>query len=168
MQISPLTLELAHICEEQFSRIGYTKPDGYFLTCLEEQSRGLFRCLVAHESDQYAGHIKLVWASHHPYFIRESIPEIQDLNVLPNQRGRGLGTSLIRQCERIARERSPVVGIGVGLHPGYNNAQRLYSKLGYILDGQGMHYKDKPVERGKSYPVDDELILYFTKTITPK
>lgn len=168
MQISPLTPKLARICEEQFSRIGYTKPEGYFLTCFEEQSRGLFRCLVAHDSDEYAGHIKLVWASHHPHFIRESIPEIQDLNVLPNHRCRGLGTSLIQRCEQIARERSPTVGIGVGLHPGYNNAQRLYSKLGYILDGEGVHYEGKPIEMGKSYPFDDELILYFTKTSFPE
>ncbi len=68
-------------------------------------------------------------------------------------------------CESAAAAQHDEIGIGVGLHPGYNNAQRLYSKLGYVLDGHGVHYKNQPVTMGQAYPFDDELVVYFTKML---
>ncbi len=65
------------------------------------------------------------------------IPEIQDLNVLPPFRRKGIATMLLDRAEAEVACRSDVVGIGVGLHPGYNDAQRLYVKRGYIPDGLG-------------------------------
>jgi hypothetical protein len=72
---------------------------------------------------------------------------------------------LIARCESAALERASTIGIGVGLHPGYNNAQKLYAKLGYKLDGHGVYYGDSPVVMGESYPFDDNLIIHFTKTL---
>jgi hypothetical protein len=58
-----------------------------------------------------------------------------------------------------------VVGIGVGLHPGYNVAQRLYVKRGYIPDGRGITYHNRYVEEGMKVVLDDDLVLHLTKTI---
>lgn len=39
----------------------------------------------------------------------------------------------------------------------------LYVKRGYIPDGKGVAYNYIPVMPGEKYPVDDDLVLWFTK-----
>jgi len=56
--------------------------------------------------------------------------------------------------------------IGVGLHPGYKQAQKLYAKRGYIPDGRGVTYCDRYVEEGASVVLDDDLVLHLTKRLT--
>jgi hypothetical protein len=58
-----------------------------------------------------------------------------------------------------------VVAIAVGLHPGYNAAQVLYVKRGYVPDGLGVTYGDRFVQEGESLPFDDSLVLHFTKRL---
>jgi hypothetical protein len=58
---------------------------------------------------------------------------------------------------------SSVVGIGVGLHPGYNVAQQLYVGRGYVPDGRGVSYRDRYILEGEHVVLDDELLLHFTK-----
>ncbi|MDQ2841742.1 MAG: GNAT family N-acetyltransferase [Acidobacteriota bacterium] len=90
------------------------------------------------------------------------IPEIQDLNVLPGFRRKGIATQLLDRAECEIASRSEVVGIGVGLHPGYNDAQRLYGKRGYIPDGQGITYRDRYLRQGEQVVLDDDLVLHLT------
>lgn len=172
IEITKLNTTLVGTCRREFSKIGWTKPDGYFAACLEQQTRDQLIFFAAIDESHYIGHVKLVWASDYTHFREAGIPEINDLNVLPDYRKQGIGTRLIRCCEAAAADaasqgdRSPcAIGIGVGLHPGYNAAQRLYTKLGYILDGHGVHYDGVPVEAGEFYRFDDDLILYFTKAL---
>jgi GNAT superfamily N-acetyltransferase len=165
MEIQPINHELANLCEEQFSQIGWAKPEGHFLKYCALQEDGKIIAFVAYENDQYIGHIKAVWKPDYIHFRKNGIPEIQDLNVLPSFRNRGVGTALIESCEQVISKTNETVGIGVGLHPGYNNAQRLYPKLGYVPDGNGVHYGETPAKMGESYRFDDDLVLYFTKTL---
>ena len=58
--------------------------------------------------------------------------------------------STAQEAREVAR-RSGVVGIGVGLHPGYNAAQRLYVKRGYIPDARGITYRNRFVEAGRKH-----------------
>lgn len=168
MKLSRIDPHLADLCEAQFDQMGWRKPPGYFLACLTSQQAGEMVVFVAHEPGQYLGHAKLVWQTDYPPFRAAGIPEIQDLNVLPAHRRQGIGTALITRCESTARERSATIGIGVGLHPGYNNAQKLYAALGYKLDGRGVYYDGTPVIEGRSYPFDDSLIMHLTKTLDDK
>ena len=165
MRIERLTHALAELCEAQFSNIGWSKPTGYFGLCLAEQTAGALVMFVAHDGTDYAGHVKLVWEPSYPHFRNAGMPEIQDLNVLPPLRKQGIATSLIGRCEALAGTVSAEIGIGVGLHSGYNNAQRLYTKLGYILDGKGVYYGAEPVIMGESYRFDDDLVIHFTKQL---
>jgi hypothetical protein len=57
-----------------------------------------------------------------------------------------------------------VAGIGVGLFASYGSAQRLYVRRGYIPDGRGIARRGETIEPGASVVVDDDLVLYFTKT----
>ena len=92
-----------------------------------------------------------------------------DLNVLPSFRLNGIATSLIAELERVASNKCRQIGIGVGLYAGndggYGAAQKLYVKLGYIPNGQGVTYRYEPVTPGQVYPIDDELILWLTKIL---
>ena len=81
----------------------------------------------------------------------------------------GIGSLLLDSAEKIALTKSGVVGIGVGLYAGkdggYGEAQRLYVKRSYIPDGKGVTYNYQPTIPSHSYPLDDDLVLWFTKLI---
>ena len=58
------------------------------------------------------------------------------------------------------------IGLGVGMTADYGDAQRLYVRLGYIPDGQGLHYKCSSLKYGNQVVIDDDLVLFFTKPIS--
>lgn len=146
-----------------FNKMGWSKPEGYFENCYKEQQDSEIVLLVAQINGQYCGHVKVVWNPDYPYFCDNKILEIQDLNVLPEYRRRRVGSRLMDKAEAIVAETSNVVGIGVGLHPGYNAAQRMYVLRGYVPDGQGVSYNDVYVREGQIVKMDDALALHFTK-----
>ena len=78
-----------------------------------------------------------------------------DLNVLPHYRKMGVGSLLLDCAEKEAATKSQIIGIGVGLYAGedggYGAAQRLYYK---------------PTVLGNNYPLDDDLVLWFTKKLS--
>jgi len=85
--------------------------------------------------------------------------------VLTSYRRRGIATRLLDRAEAEVAPRSSAVGIGVGLHPGYNAAQRLYVKRGYIPDARGITYRECFVDEGASVGLDDDLLMHFTKQL---
>jgi GNAT superfamily N-acetyltransferase len=97
---------------------------------LAEQVAGSRICLVATVDGQFAGYVTVNWAPTYSGFVELKIPEIQDLNVLPGFRRKGIGTRLLDRAEQEISLRSSIAGIAVGLHPGYNDAQTLYVKRG--------------------------------------
>lgn len=154
---------------EAFSQIGWNKPPSLFEGYLKEQEAGERLVWVAHFKGKFAGYITLKWQSQYLSFNEENIPEIMDLNVLPAYRKMGIGSLLLDCTEKEAATKSQIIGIGVGLYAGadggYGSAQRLYVKRGYIPDGKGVTYNYEPTVPGNSYPLDDELVLWFTKKL---
>ncbi len=149
-----------------FQTIGWNKPESQYRRYLDEQMAGGRTCFVAVVDGQFAGYVTVNWQPAYVGFADLNIPEIQDLNVLTTFRRKGIATRLLDWAEREAARRSPVVGIAVGLHPGYNAAQRLYGKRGYIADGRGITYRNRFVEEGTRVVVDDDLVLHFTKQLS--
>ncbi len=145
--------------------MGWTKPEGAFAAALERQTQGRLALLVAIEESTYFGHCKVVWRSAYPGFRECGIPEIQDLNVRPDCRQRGIGSALLDAAEGRIAEHSDFAGIGFGLYADYGAAQRLYVKRGYLPDGRGLHYGAEPAAAGESYRVDDNLVLYLLKRL---
>lgn len=45
------------------------------------------------------------------------------------------------------------------------NAQRMYTSRGYIMDGNGLQYRNVPVEPGSPVMVDDDQLLYPVKEL---
>lgn len=169
IQIRPLIRGDIVAISEAFNEIGWNKPATLFERYLKEQDLGDRLVWVAHVKDEFAGYITLKWQSGYPSFKEQNIPEIMDLNVLPSFRKMGIG-SLLLDCAEKEAAKSQIIGIGVGLYAGadggYGAAQRLYIKRGYIPDGKGVTYNYEPTIPGNSYPLDDDLVLWFTKKLS--
>lgn len=151
---------------QAFNELGWNKSFSLFEGYLQDQENGERIVWVAIKENSLAGYVTLKWKSYYPPFKNEVMPEIVDLNVLPPFRKQGIGSKLLDEAERSAFERSSIVGIGVGLYPDYGSAQRLYIKRGYIPDGNGVTYQYQPVHPGEKVCLDDDLILWFTKSTT--
>ena len=148
-----------------FKKMGWNKPEAQYQRYLQEQVAGTRTCFVAILDSDFAGYVTVNWRPTYTGFADLNIPEIQDLNVLTTYRRKGVASRLLDCAEGEAARRSRVVGIGVGLHPGYNVAQRLYVKRGYIPDGRGVTYRDRFVAESASVLVDDDLVMHFTKQL---
>ncbi|MBA3816242.1 MAG: GNAT family N-acetyltransferase [Parachlamydiaceae bacterium] len=121
---------------------------------------------VAKIGEEFIGYGSLVSNTEYPGFKNCGIPEINDVWISEEYRGKGCGKELIQYLEVIARNQDyKQVGIGVGLYKDYGFAQKLYVRMGYIPDGHGVTYKYQPVIAGESYPLDDDFILWFKKNL---
>lgn len=148
-----------------FAALGWDKPASQYEKYLSEQESGDRAVLVALQSGEFAGYVTIVWRSHYPAFALENIPEIMDFNVLPRFRRQGIGSRLLDAAEQRVANTDSVVGIGVGMTADYGAAQRMYVKRGYVPDGRGLFSRGGPVQYGQTVPVDDDLVLYFTKNL---
>lgn len=143
--------------------IGWNKPQATFERYVKEQAAGACLAFVAEANREIAGYVTLVWQPSYAYFRERGVPEIKDLNVLPKFRRRGIATKLVAHAEKQASTVGRQVGIGVGLHPGYNAAQRMYALRGYVPDGRGVAYDNRYVGEGERATFDDHLVLHLIK-----
>ena len=149
-----------------FHSIGWDKPRSLYENYLLQQSQGTRSVIIARENGKFCGYVTIKWLSDYSNFKQQNIPEVVDLNVLPTFRNKGIGSKLIKACETMAAERGYTnIGLGVGMTVDYGHAQRLYVQLGYIPDGCGINYKGQALHYSDLVPVDDDLVLYFTKQL---
>jgi GNAT superfamily N-acetyltransferase len=165
LEIRPMVTQDAEPIADAFAALGWNKPLGQFQCYHAEQEEGGRVVLVAFVEGVFAGYLNVVWNPGYPPFREERIPEIQDFNVLPAFRRRGIGSRLMDRAEELAAERSPIVGIGVGMTADYGAAQRMYVLRGYIPDGRGLTSNHRFLKDGDQAEVDDGLVLYFTRRI---
>lgn len=149
-----------------FSQIGWDKPASLYENYLKEQESKQRYVWVAYKENAFAGYVTLKQDSKYPFFKTSHIPEIADLNVLPEFRREGIATTLLDLAEAKAQKTSSRVGIGVGLFSDYGNAQRLYIKRGYIPDGHGVTYDGHQVVFGEKVCVNDAFILWLIKKLS--
>ncbi|MHA1558360.1 MAG: GNAT family N-acetyltransferase [Alphaproteobacteria bacterium] len=150
---------------DNFNKCNWGKSVSTFESYLNEQKIGERVVWVAFYKNQFAGYATLKWRSGYKFFKDKNIPEINDLNVLPNMRFNGVGSALLDIAENVAVERSNIIGLGVGLYKDYGDAQKLYIKRGYVPDGRGITYKYQYIKAGTRVVVDDDLILWFIKEL---
>lgn len=140
------------------------KPTALFEKYLQDQRNNERLVWVAIVAEKIVGYVTLQWHSKYLPFKEQNIPEIVDLNVITPFQGQGIGAQLLATAEKAALKKSTTVGIGVGLYKDYGRAQQLYVKRGYIPNGEGITYNYQPVAPGAKVILDDDLILWFTKT----
>jgi GNAT superfamily N-acetyltransferase len=149
-----------------FLAIGWrSKPLELFERYRREQDRGEREVLVVFVGAEFAGYITVKWKPTYKPLAAAGIPELQDLNVLPLFRRKGVATRLVAAAESLVRRHSDRVGIAVGLHPGYNAAQRLYAVLGYVPDGNGVTVRERSVSEGDTVVLDDDFVLHLEKRL---
>ncbi len=148
-----------------FLAIGQVRSEWQFLDYVAEHEVGIREAWIASWNGALAGLVTLHWNPLYAGIAGKSIPEIQDLMVVPAYRRRGVATMLMDYAEQSARQRAAYVAIGVGLHPGYNAAQRLYVLRGYVPDGLGVTYDDRYIEEGEAARFDDLLVLHLVKSL---
>ncbi len=142
------------------------RGDSRWLTYLAEHKQGNRAVLLAETAQSIAGYASLKWISAYRHFREASSPEIQDLVVAEDQRRSGIATRLISELENRARAAGCLrVGIGVGLYQDYGAAQRLYVRLGYVPDGQGVSYKNLPILPWTEVRLDDDLVLWLVREL---
>jgi GNAT superfamily N-acetyltransferase len=166
IRIRPLGPEDLEVVPRAFAAVNWPgKPAAMYRDYLRQQESGLRQVLVATLEHTFAGYVTVCPTSGYPPFREDGIPEIQDLNVLPGARRRGVGSALMDAAEADIVTRSPVAGIGVGLYAAYGAAQRLYARRGYVPDGRGVVCRDVPVAPGATVVVDDDLVLMMTRRL---
>jgi GNAT superfamily N-acetyltransferase len=163
--IRPLQASDPELIAAAFAAIGWAKPRAQYERYLAEQEAGERDVLVASVDEVFAGYVTINWHPEYPPFRAEGIPVIEDFNVLPAFRRRGIGTALLDAAEAKARARVATIGIGVGLDPDYGPAQRMYVRRGYVPDGRGISWRNQTVAYRDQVLVDDDLVLWLTRPL---
>jgi GNAT superfamily N-acetyltransferase len=114
--------------------------------------------LVAWDEHEPVGHAHVAWEGGHA-----GAPEIQDMYVLPERRGRGIGAALVAAAERLAAERGHArMSLSVSEA---GEARRLYERLGYREAGlPPLRVEGTILIRGEPLEVDDTLV-YLVKPL---
>lgn len=133
----------------------------------EEHKKQIRTVYLLEKQGQMIGYASLLRNSNYPDFKKKGIPEINDVWISAEYRGKGFGKTLVQYLEKMAhQENHSQIGIGVGLYNDYGRAQKLYVDLGYVPDGEGATYKGEHVIPGDSYPVDDDLLIWLKKDLS--
>ena len=82
-----------------FKIIRWNKPKSIYEDYFQEQSDGVRTAILAKDNNKFCGYVTIKWKSDYDSFAKQNIPEISDLNVLPNYRNHGIGTALINECK---------------------------------------------------------------------
>lgn len=166
--IRDMTKEDAEIITKEEIAQGWHQTMDKYLTRLEHRRQGLCISLVAEYKGNVAGYINVYPKSIEGPFGHRDLPEIVDFGVLEKYRRKGIGSALMDRAEAIAGEYADRVYLSVGLHRGYGSAQRMYAKRGYIPDGSGVWHGDSACIPYAEYAVDDDLVLYMSKSLNTK
>ena len=163
--IRDMVPEDAEIITKEEIAQGWNQSVDKYLRRLEHRNVGRCISLVAEYPGNVAGYINVYPIAPGGPFRDSRIPEIIDFGVLEKFRRRGIGSALMDEAEKIAGRYADTVCLGVGLHAGYGSAQRMYVKRGYIPDGSGVWYQDRPCGPYAECLNDDDLVLYFSKKL---
>lgn len=139
------------------------KPRAYVERCWHENLSEQRTTFLAVVQGKFAGWGHLVYVCDYSFFREHGIPEIQNFDVIPPYRRRGVGTQLMDAIEEFAFTKFDVIGIGFGLYAKDGVAQKMYVKRGYIPDGRGLMSHNEPVFPGHHVLAGDALVLLLTK-----
>ena len=156
--------DAAVFCREERAQGWIHAKEEKYRARFADAQTGKAVALVAEYAGQPAGYINIYPNSHRGSLANQNLPEIVDFGVLKKFRCRGIGAKLMDTAEEIAARFADTVYLGVGLDSSYGNAQRMYSKRGYIPDGNGVWYENAPAAPDQRYLLDD-LALYLLKKL---
>lgn len=146
-----------------FKKADWHKPREIFEDYLQRQHHGELMCLIASFDEKITGYITMVFFSQYPHLNKNNIPEIRDLNILPEYRGKGIANILMEEAENILFIDHPTVCCRVGVYQECGDIQQLVIRRGYIPDGNGLFNQNGAVHFGDSITVDDDIVFLLIK-----
>ena len=156
----------AQIFFDEYTAQGWHPAISTYQARLKDQAEGRCIALTAVYRGHPAGSVYVYLTVNEGPFKGKGWPIIVDFSVLEKYQRKGIGSRLMDAAEQAAGQYADTVCLGVGLHDGYGSAQRMYVKRGYIPDGSGVWYQDKPcIQYETVCTVDDDLILYMSKKL---
>ena len=157
----------AAIFYEAYTAQGWHPEISGYQMRLKDQAEGKCIALTAVYRGIPAGSVYVYLTVKEGPFKGKGWPIIVDFSVLEKYQKKGIGSRLMDVAEQIAGQYADTVCLGVGLCGSYGSAQRMYVKRGYIPDGSGVWYQDKPcIQYETVCTVDDDLILYLSKKLS--
>lgn len=163
--IRSMEKEDAQILFDKYLSYGWHPNLNTYENYLKEQTEETRLVFIAEYDGNVSGIGTLVLNPIEGPFGNQGIPEIVDLGVFCEVQKHGIGNLLLDVLEAAAAKISKSVYLAVGLHAGYGAAQRIYVKRGYIPDGSGVWYEDKPLEKYADCRNDDDLLLFLYKDL---
>ena len=155
--------DIKHL-SQGFINQGWPGREEILTRYFKEQESGEREVLIADLTSAVAGYITILPDTKQGPFAGMA-SELSDFNVFEPFQNQGIGNLLMEEAENRVKFFSDKVTLGVGLHLGYGPAQRLYIRRGYIPDGTGVWYRNKPLEMGASCQNDNDLVLYLSKDL---
>lgn len=167
LQIRPVRKKDIPLLDQQLG-FGYR---GKHAKRYEMQRTGQSTYLIAWEANGPVGHGLVKWNPQHEHAALkplnvEACPDLEDLLVHPNLRGRGIGTAILKRALMVARRRGcKRIGLSVG-ESDNPRARALYERIGFSDAGLG------PIKMGGAYTDKDgkacrweEICIYLIKPL---
>lgn len=134
----------------------------------QEAGEGIY--LVAVEGAEPVGHVLIRWNGCDDDPVRaafgpETCPDLEDLVVRADRRGRGVGARLLDRAEALAAERGfSRIGLGVGVEN--DVAAGIYLRRGYVESGVGRYTIGDRGVRADGTPFSwEETCVYLVKRL---
>ena len=166
IRIRSMILEDAKILYDEYLSYGWHPQIKIYEDYYKEQEAGERLVFIAEYKGQVKGQCTLILHPTEGPWGGKIYPEIADLRVFLDIRGKGIGNKLLDVAEGEAIKLSDMVFLAVGVHSGYGAAQRIYIKRGYIPDGSGVWYQNKVLDQYAPCINDDDLLLFLSKSLT--
>ena len=80
---------------------GGVRPPLLYERYLSEQEEGKRVVLLAFYDNEFVGYVTIIWQPEYSSFAEKGIPEINDLNVHPAFRRRGIGSALVDEADPV-------------------------------------------------------------------
>ena len=172
-QALPITIKPAEESDlEALERVFFPETrTKYYYICYEVQERGEGIYLIAWHDHNPVGHFLLRWSGPDDALVMSHLDVTRSAYLQAGRtrvecRRRGIATALIREAERLAREKGCIqIGLSVGSidNP---NAKRLYENLGYAEWKHGdflicWEY----IDRDGNTRMESEMVTYMCKPL---
>jgi GNAT superfamily N-acetyltransferase len=109
IQIRPMTENDIDLIYTGLSGHDISKPHDYVKRCWAENQRIERVTLLLFYNVEFVGWGHVIYKPLYPYFAENGIPEIQNFDVIPPFRKRGIGSILIEGLEEIAFNKSNTI-----------------------------------------------------------
>jgi ribosomal protein S18 acetylase RimI-like enzyme len=135
---------------------------------LKLQKDGTASYLIAWHNEKPVGHLLVKWNGFGPVMPKglKDIPELNSFEVAENSRGNGIGTSLIKAAEDLAKQKG-IKTIGLLVNHDNLKAKLLYERLGYHDSNTGTYVDEwEAIDDSGNKFIDSETCLAMIRNLT--